>query len=240
MNYAQRHPGRFISAAQLDGDTTLTIAGVARQDLEKPDGSVKTETILSFKEALPLVLNATNDQCISAMFGEDDARWTGKRVTWRVEEDHSPVNDTGICLRVAGSPDIDKDVVVEIVLGRRRRPQKRTLTRTRAVAAPQPPQDGPQSASGPADDSAAAQGSGDDFDGLEEPVAADPIDAAQAKALRAAMKRLSITLEEWAELLSPYGVQSANSLDHAQAAELLALLDSQTAESWAGQRALAS
>jgi len=138
--YDQRHPGRFIKAGEFDGKpVTLTIASVDSQDLEKEDGTSKNEAIVSFREKghggrqLQWVMNKTNDQAISAMFGDEDANWTGKRVTLYPERDTSGQSDSGYCIRVQGSPDI-KEAIEMMVKLPRRKPQKKKLIPTRMGA----------------------------------------------------------------------------------------------------------
>jgi len=64
-----------------------------------------------------------------AMWGQDSGDWVAKRVTLFAERDASGLSDSGLCLRVKGSPDITKSIVAEIKLPRRK-PQKRTLVPT--------------------------------------------------------------------------------------------------------------
>lgn len=136
MNYDQRHPSRFIKAGEFAGKpVTLTITSVAMEDLESEDGSVKAAPIVGFKETKRLWrMNATNDQCISAMFGPDDEKWVGKRVTLVPEDDTSGLSDSGQCIRVKGSPDIKSPVKVQVRLPRRK-PKERTLIPIKAGAA---------------------------------------------------------------------------------------------------------
>jgi len=136
MNYDQRHPSRFIKAGEFAGKpVTLTITGVVMEDIESEDGSTKATPIVSFKETKRLWrMNATNDQCVSAMFGGDDEKWVGKRVTLFPEADSSGLSDSGQCIRVKGSPDIKQPVKVMVKLPRRK-PKERTLIPTKTGAA---------------------------------------------------------------------------------------------------------
>ena len=139
--YDQRHPGRFIKAGEFENKpVTLTIASVEMHDLEKEDGTTKGEAIVTFAEkghggrAIQFVMNKTNDQCISAMFGDEDSKWIGKRVTLYPEKDTSGQSDSGQCIRVLGSPDLKQEVEAMIKLPRRK-PQKRKLIPTKTGAA---------------------------------------------------------------------------------------------------------
>lgn len=138
--YDQRHPGRFIKAGEFEGKpVTLTIASVDTADLEKEDGTTKGEAIITFKEkghggrAIQFVMNKTNDQAISAMFGEEDTKWPGKRVTLYPEKDTSGQSDSGLCIRVLGSPDLKQPIEFLVKLPRRK-PQKRKLIPTKTGA----------------------------------------------------------------------------------------------------------
>lgn len=132
---AQMFPSRFIRAADLDGRPyTLTISGVQMEDLERDDGSERSAATVTFKEAKrQLVLNRTNALCIAAMFGDDTDGWLGKRITLYPERDTSPVNETGWCIRVKGSPDLSAPVTATIRLPRRK-PQARKLIPTQTGA----------------------------------------------------------------------------------------------------------
>ena len=144
--YDQRHPGRFIKAGEFDGKpVTLTIAAVETTELEEEDGTAAFESIVTFSEKghggrrLQFVMNKTNDQCISAMFGENDEGWIGKRITLYPAVDTSGKSASGRCIRVQGSPDIKQPIEATVKLsmggGRQRKPQKVKLTPTKMGAA---------------------------------------------------------------------------------------------------------
>jgi hypothetical protein len=123
MNYDQRHPGRFLKAGLFGGKPwTLTIDTVVIEGLEKEDGTSKDEALVSFRETKKqLVLNATNDQTISQMFGtDDDKQWTGRQVTFYAERDASGLSDNGLCIRILGSPELKAPKKLAIKLPRRR------------------------------------------------------------------------------------------------------------------------
>lgn len=116
-NYDELYPGRFLKAGLFKGKKpTLTIKDVDIEQLEDNTGKPKTKAILSFVERpMELVMCKTNGICIKAMFGKELKDWIGKRVTlfagqWNGEE----------CVRVWGSPDIDKEIKVEVELPRRK------------------------------------------------------------------------------------------------------------------------
>lgn len=133
--FDQLYPGRFLKAGELLGKkVTLTILDVDLEELQGDDGAKKAKAIISFKETEKKVVACkTNGICIKMMFGPKLADWVGKRVTifpdtWNGEP----------CIRVWGSPDIDKDVEVEVSLPRRR-PFKKVMHRMGKPAAPTTP-----------------------------------------------------------------------------------------------------
>jgi hypothetical protein len=144
VDFDQLYPGRFLKAGELLGQKfTVTISDVDLEELQGDDGTKKAKAILSFRETeKKLVTCKTNGVCLREMFGRKVAEWVGKRVTlfpdtWNGEP----------CIRVWGSPDIDRDFDVEITLPRRR-PFKKTMHKTEpkrangngraAQAAPEP------------------------------------------------------------------------------------------------------
>jgi hypothetical protein len=116
-NYDELYPGRFLKAGLLKGQkVTLTIKDVDLEQMEDNTGKPKQKAIISFSERpLELVACKTNGLCLKAMFGKDLGNWIGKRVTlfpgqWNGEE----------CIRIWGSPDIERQFEVSIELPRRR------------------------------------------------------------------------------------------------------------------------
>lgn len=137
LTYDQLFPGRFVKAGEFGGKpVTLTIKDVYLDDLESESGATERKAIVSFERtARELVLNKTNAQCLVAMWGPDSGEWVGKRVTLTPESDPSGLSDSGLCIRVKGSPDIDKTVTATIKLPRRR-PITRKLVPTKGPADP--------------------------------------------------------------------------------------------------------
>jgi len=128
--------GRFIKAGEFKGKpVTLTIASLEQEMLERDDGTEQPKWIISFQEKrktgepLEWVLNRTNIESLFAMWDDTDD-WIGKPLTLKPERDDSPINDTGLCIRIAGSPVLEKPVTAKIKLGRRKRPVERKLVKT--------------------------------------------------------------------------------------------------------------
>lgn len=116
-NYDELYPGRFLKAGLLKNQkVTLTIKDVDLEQLEDNTGKPKGKAIISFVERpMEMVACKTNGLCIKAMFGKELREWIGKRITlfqgqWNGEE----------CIRIWGSPDIEKQFDVSIELPRRK------------------------------------------------------------------------------------------------------------------------
>jgi hypothetical protein len=111
----------FISAVEFgEKKPTLTIAGITNCKLEQDDGKEKDKAVIAFKEIdRQWVFCKTTGYCLSAMFGEDDTQWIGKRVTLHAEMVQvGPEKQPGI--RITGSPDIDKPIKVKIKLAKKK------------------------------------------------------------------------------------------------------------------------
>lgn len=130
LSYDQLFPGRFIKAGEFGGkDVTLTIERVYVDGLETESGATEKRAIVAFKETQrEWVLIKTNAQCLVAMWGADSDDWLGKRVTLHPEADPSGLSDSGLCIRVKGSPDLSEAVTATIKL-----PRRKPLTRKLVV-----------------------------------------------------------------------------------------------------------
>ena len=116
VDWDELYPGRFLKAGDFKGkQVTLTMSEVKIEELVGDKGP-QIKGVISFEQTeKQWALNKTNGLCLRAMFGRKVQEWVGKRVTlfpsqWNGE----------ICIRVHGSPDIDKDMEVSIALPRRR------------------------------------------------------------------------------------------------------------------------
>lgn len=116
IDFDQLYPGRFLKAGDLAGKkVTVTIQDVNLDRLESSDGK-KTKGILSLVETdRQVVLNKTNGLCIRAMFGRRVPDWCGKRITLFAGSFNGEE-----CLRVWGSPDIEKDMEILVELPRKK------------------------------------------------------------------------------------------------------------------------
>jgi hypothetical protein len=129
VNYDQLFPSRFLKAGEFAGrPVTLTITGVELEELEKEDGNSKSSPIVSFAETKrQWVLIKTNAQCLVAMWGQDTDGWLGHKVTLYPERDASGLSDSGLCIRVKGSPELAKTITASIKLPRRKPVSRKLL-----------------------------------------------------------------------------------------------------------------
>lgn len=116
-NYDQLYVGRFMKAGQFLGKKpTLTITDIDLEELEGSDGKKQNKVILSFKETkMQLVACKTNGICIKAMFGKELKNWVDKQITLFPGQFNGEE-----CIRVWGSPEIEKDMTVAVELPRRK------------------------------------------------------------------------------------------------------------------------
>ena len=148
VDYDEMYPGRFLKAGLLQtklGSRTpiVTIIDVELEELPQDDGKNKDRGILTLKEStLQICLNRTNGDCLKAMFGTKPSRdWIGKRIGLCVELDRDPSSKNGKvdAIRIAGSPDIEDDVIATIKLPKRK-PKDRTLRKLTVGATSKPQQ----------------------------------------------------------------------------------------------------
>lgn len=116
VDWDELYPGRFIKAGDFKGkNVTLTIAFVKVEELVGDKGPQMKGIVGFEKTDKSWALNKTNGICLKAMFGRKVQEWVGKRVTlfastWDGEQ----------CIRVYGSPEIERDMQVTIALPRKR------------------------------------------------------------------------------------------------------------------------
>ena len=140
-SFDELYPGRFMKAGLFKGrPVTLTIKRVYREKLMGESGEEGKSIIAFVERDLELVLCKTNGLCLRAMFGTHIPDWIGKRVTLYPSRDKSGENWFGNdeAIRVKGSPDIERNMSVEIRRPRRK-PRTVTLERTGATERPREP-----------------------------------------------------------------------------------------------------
>ena len=71
--------GSFLRAADLNGDTIVTISSIGEKLMKDED---RPKLVLLFEEFdLPLILNVTNTKTISELHGEEIKNWKGRKFT---------------------------------------------------------------------------------------------------------------------------------------------------------------
>ena len=120
LSFDELFPGKYIKAGEFKGkDVTLTVTKVEREMLSNGTGGEEGAAVVSFEETeKQFVMNKTNGVCLRAMFGDDTGEWIGKRVTLHAVKDASGLSDSGLCIRVLGSPEIDKPLKFKAHIGR--------------------------------------------------------------------------------------------------------------------------
>lgn len=122
IDYRALFKGDYISAVEFAGKRpTLTIAEVRLVPLpDEKTGRDKDKGVVFFRgQARGWVLCKTNAICLAGMFGPQTGQWVGKRVTlYACEVQFGREKVPGI--RVLGSPDLQRDVRVEVKLPRKK------------------------------------------------------------------------------------------------------------------------
>jgi hypothetical protein len=145
-DYDQLFPGRFMKSGEFNGrEWTFTIKDIDLEEMEDRKG-LKVKCIVSFNETKKqLVANRTNAECFKGMWGRKVSNWIGKRVTFypaTVEAFGAPT----LAIRVRGSPDLERDMVITCRAGRSGDVQvtmKKTVVRSKAAAAAAKPRPTP-------------------------------------------------------------------------------------------------
>lgn len=141
-DYALFFDSRFLKAADLGGvDRTLEIERVkfelmpSMKDHETKD--LKGSLVFKGKRKI-LGLNRTNAECIVRLFGRNPKTWAGHKLTIypttvKMKKDGESVEEP--CIRVRGSPDLERDITFTLRLPRKK-PVRVTLKKTQDQAAP--------------------------------------------------------------------------------------------------------
>jgi hypothetical protein len=81
MNINNAFPSKYLKASELEGDTTYTVSHIEMETLG--DGAdADTKPIVYFNETEKgLVLNKTNANTITGLYGPETDAWVGKPVT---------------------------------------------------------------------------------------------------------------------------------------------------------------
>jgi hypothetical protein len=75
-------PSRYLKAEDLPGTVILTIKNVAWETMHDQDGAEVEKPVVYFDEnPKALVLNKTNADTLSHLYGNESDNWNGERVT---------------------------------------------------------------------------------------------------------------------------------------------------------------
>lgn len=114
--FDELYPGRFLRASLFKGKpVTYTITRFDREEIEGEKGKQMKTTLYFAETEMAHVLPKINAVCLRAMFGDRVTEWIGKRVTFYGTTAIMPLpaKKNEPCIRVMGSPDIDKQVRCE-------------------------------------------------------------------------------------------------------------------------------
>lgn len=100
------YPSKYLKADDLRGKpVTVTIAGVALDDVVMAGGSHEQKVVISLAKTLKLwIAGKTNGHSLAVLLGSDGHQWIGKRVVLIADVDRLG-RDVVPCIRVQSSPD---------------------------------------------------------------------------------------------------------------------------------------
>ena len=83
MKISQLSESKYLKKEDVMPPLTVTIYGIAKENLAREDEAPEFKYVLNFKEQVkPLVLNMTNAQLIAHVTGSEETDdWVGKQVT---------------------------------------------------------------------------------------------------------------------------------------------------------------
>jgi len=110
--------GEFIGAEDLgDAKATVRIVRMRKQEFDDPKTKAKERKVVITFEPRPdgtprkeWIAGPISIEALRAMFGDKISAWIGKRITLYATDKVMPFPGQGACVRVFGSPDIDKPV----------------------------------------------------------------------------------------------------------------------------------
>ena len=125
LSFDELYPGTYIKAGEFQGKAvTLTIKAITREMLSNGTGGEEPAVTVSFAETeKQFVMNKTNAVCLRAMWGDDSGEWIGHKLTLHPVKDDSGLSESGLCIRVKGSPELDRRLVFKARLGRQMKTQ---------------------------------------------------------------------------------------------------------------------
>ncbi len=140
LSFDELYPGTYIKAGEFKGKAaTLTIKTVTRKLISDGSGTEEPAVIVAFEELEKLwVMNKTCAVCLRAMWGDDSGEWVGHAVTLHPVDDTSGLSESGKCIRVKGSPELDGELKFRAHVGRVMLTQTLVKTKGRKATDPAP------------------------------------------------------------------------------------------------------
>ena len=78
----ERYKGNYLTKEDCNGDVTLCIKSLTSGEVRTPDGKASEETLCYFQDCdKPLIVNKTNWDTMSVLYGPNDDAWVGHWVT---------------------------------------------------------------------------------------------------------------------------------------------------------------
>jgi hypothetical protein len=121
LSFDELYPGTYLKAGEFQGKAvTLTIKTITREMLSNGSGGEEPAVTVSFAETeKQFVMNKTNASSLRAMWGDDSGEWIGKRLTLHPVKDESGLSESGLAIRIKGSPELERRLVFKARLGRK-------------------------------------------------------------------------------------------------------------------------
>lgn len=89
MKLSEMFPSNLLKAQDVTdngGEMELTVKEVKMQEFDDDDGSKKNKPVVFFTNDKKMVLNVTNANAVSEMYGDDTDLWLGKTILLHVME----------------------------------------------------------------------------------------------------------------------------------------------------------
>lgn len=116
-HYATVAPGDCIGAVEFGGigqTRLVTLGSIGPHKKTNAGGIEQTVFRASIGGGRYWIVNTQNQRFLAAMFGDQIEGWVGKRVL--LVSEASEKSDSGVAIRVAGSPDLKQDTEATIRL----------------------------------------------------------------------------------------------------------------------------
>src|SRR5688500_9223445 len=82
MNISTAFPSKYLKAAELEADTVFTIDRIEMENVAPQGKPDEIKPVVYFQEdERGVVLNKTNSETISSLYGPETDDWVGKQIT---------------------------------------------------------------------------------------------------------------------------------------------------------------